>query len=261
MGRLSGKTAFITGGARGIGAATAKLYAAEGAAVALSDIDGEGAAALAAELSAQGAKAVGFRHDVASEADWADAMARVATLGPLDVLVNNAGILMVKLIADTTLDDFRRMEAINVEGVFLGIKAAFAAMGARGGAVINLSSIVGLMGLLGHIAYNASKGAVRLMTKSAAMEAAALGWPIRVNSIHPGVMATEMTRVHYGVGTDNAATDNILNLIPSGRFGTAGDVAEAALYLASDASAYVNGAELVVDGGWMAGRTARPQPA
>ena len=261
MGRLSGKTAFITGGARGIGAATAKLYAAEGAAVALSDIDGEGAAALAAELSAQGAKAVGFRHDVASEADWADAMARVAALGPLDVLVNNAGILMVKLIADTTLDDFRRMEAINVEGVFLGIKAAFAAMGARGGAVINLSSIAGLMGSPGHIAYNASKGAVRLMTKSAAMEAAALGWPIRVNSIHPGVMATEMTRVHYGVGTDNAATDNILNLIPSGRFGTAGDVAEAALYLASDASAYVNGAELVVDGGWMAGRTARPQPA
>ncbi|MFO1237275.1 MAG: glucose 1-dehydrogenase [Alphaproteobacteria bacterium] len=261
MGRLSGKTAFITGGARGIGAATAKLYAAEGAAVALSDIDGEGAAALAAELSAQGAKAVGFRHDVASEADWADAMARVAALGPLDVLVNNAGILMVKLIADTTLDDFRRMEAINVEGVFLGIKAAFAAMGARGGAVINLSSIAGLMGSPGHIAYNASKGAVRLMTKSAAMEAAALGWPIRVNSIHPGVMATEMTRVHYGVGADNAATDNILNLIPSGRFGTAGDVAEAALYLASDASAYVNGAELVVDGGWMAGRTARPQPA
>ena len=261
MGRLSGKTAFITGGARGIGAATAKLYAAEGAAVALSDIDGEGAAALAAELSAQGAKAVGFRHDVASEADWADAMARVAALGPLDVLVNNAGILMVKLIADTTLEDFRRMEAINVEGVFLGIKAAFAAMGARGGAVINLSSIAGLMGSPGHIAYNASKGAVRLMTKSAAMEAAALGWPIRVNSIHPGVMATEMTRVHYGVGADNAATDNILNLIPSGRFGTAGDVAEAALYLASDASAYVNGAELVVDGGWMAGRTARPQPA
>ena len=261
MGRLSGKTAFITGGARGIGAATAKLYAAEGAAVALSDIDGEGAGALAAELSAQGAKAVGFRHDVASEADWADAMARVAALGPLDVLVNNAGILMVKLIADTTLDDFRRMEAINVEGVFLGIKAAFAAMGARGGAVINLSSIAGLMGSPGHIAYNASKGAVRLMTKSAAMEAAALGWPIRVNSIHPGVMATEMTRVHYGVGADNAATDNILNLIPSGRFGTAGDVAEAALYLASDASAYVNGAELVVDGGWMAGRTARPQPA
>lgn len=259
MGRLSGKVTFITGAARGLGAETARLFAAEGAKVAIGDIDGPGAEALAADLSDAGHSAIGFAQDVVDEAAWPAAMERIAaTLGPLDVLVNNAGILMVKAIADTSLEDFRRVQTINVDGVFLGIKAAFAAMGARGGSIVNLSSIAGLMGSPGHIAYNASKGAVRLMTKSAAMEAAALGVPIRVNSIHPGIIATDMTRTHYGVGSDNAATDQILNLIPSGRFGAAKDIASAALYLASDESDYVNGSELVIDGGWMAGRTARP---
>lgn len=258
MARLNGKVALITGGGRGLGAETARLFAAEGAKVAVSDIDG--AEALAAELRDQGHRAIGFAQDVVSEEGWSDAIERVTgQLGPLDILVNNAGILLVKPIAETTLEDFRRVQAINVEGVFLGTKAAFAAMGARGGAIINLSSIAGLMGSPLHIAYNASKGAVRLMTKSAAMEAAAFGWPIRVNSIHPGLMQTDMTRVSYGLGVDNAATDRILSLIPSARVGTPADIAEAALYLASDAASYVNGAELVVDGGWMAGRTARAQ--
>lgn len=258
MARLLGKVALITGSARGLGAETARLFATEGAKVAVSDIDGPGAEALAAELRGQGRDAIGFVQDVASEEGWAEALEQVTRhLGPLDILVNNAGILLVRPIADTSLDDFRRVQAINVEGVFLGTKFAFAAMGARGGAIVNLSSIAGLMGSPFHIAYNASKGAVRLMTKSAAMEAAAFGWPIRVNSIHPGLMATDMTRIHYGLGVDNAATDRILSLIPSARFGTTQDIAEAALYLASDAASYVNGAELVVDGGWMAGRTAR----
>lgn len=257
MGRLSGKTAFITGGARGLGAEMARLFAAEGARVAVSDIDAEGAAAVAAELSAGGARAIGFGHDVTAEAGWAEAMERVAALGPLDVLVNNAGILMVKLIADTTLEDFRRMQAINVEGVFLGIKAAFAAMGARGGSIVNISSVAGLMGSPGHIAYNASKGAVRLMTKTAAVEAGALGLPIRSNSIHPGIVATDMTRVNYGVGVSNAISEAVVPTIPAGRFGVTADISAAALYLASDESLYVNGAELVVDGGWMAGRMTR----
>jgi NAD(P)-dependent dehydrogenase (short-subunit alcohol dehydrogenase family) len=257
MARLTGKTAFITGGAKGLGAEMARVFAREGARVAVSDVDAEGAAAVAAELTATGAQAIGFAHDVTSEDDWVAAMARVAALGPLDILVNNAGILMVKLIADTTLEDFRRMQAINVEGVFLGIKAAFAAMGARGGAIINISSVAGLMGSPGHIAYNASKGAVRLMTKTAAVEAGALGLPIRSNSIHPGIVATEMTRVNYGVGVSNQISEAVVPTIPSARFGIVSDIANAALYLASDESIYVNGAELVVDGGWMAGRMTR----
>ena len=261
MARLTGKTAFITGGAKGLGAAMARLFAAEGANVAVSDVDAEGAHAVADEIANTGVKAIGFRHDVASENGWDEAMARVAALGPLDILVNNAGILMVKMIADTTLDDFRRMQAINVDGVFLGIKAAFAAMGPRGGAIINISSVAGLMGSPGHIAYNASKGAVRLMTKTAAVEAGALGLPIRCNSIHPGIVATDMTRVNYGVGVVNTINEAVVPTIPSGRFGITSDVAAAALYLASDESIYVNGAELVVDGGWMAGRMTRaPAP-
>jgi NAD(P)-dependent dehydrogenase (short-subunit alcohol dehydrogenase family) len=257
MARLKNKVALITGGGRGLGAETARAMAAEGAAVAITDIDGAGV--LAEELRGRGAKAIGFVHDVSSEASWAETMATVAReLGPLDVLVNNAGVLLVKSIADTSLDDFRRLSAVNVEGVFLGIKHAFAAMGERGGSIINLSSIAGLMGAANQIAYHASKGSVRLMTKCAAMEAATLGWRIRCNSIHPGVMDTPMTQIHYGLGADNANTSGLLSMVPSGRFGTPADIAWAAVYLASDESSYVNGAELVVDGGWMAGRALRP---
>ncbi|BCW88996.1 Cyclopentanol dehydrogenase [Alphaproteobacteria bacterium SO-S41] len=258
MARLNGKTAFITGGAKGLGAEMARLFAAEGARVAVSDVDEAGARAVAEEISATGAKAIGFRHDVTSEVEWTDAVAHVQkNLGPLDIVVNNAGILAVKLIAEQTLEDFRHMQAINVEGVFLGIKAAFLAMGARGGNIINISSVAGLMGSPGHIAYNASKGAVRLMTKTAAVEAGALGLPIRCNSIHPGIVATEMTRVNYGVGVVNTVSDAVIPTIPVGRFGITTDISAAALYLASDESAYVNGAELVIDGGWLAGRMTR----
>jgi NAD(P)-dependent dehydrogenase (short-subunit alcohol dehydrogenase family) len=262
MARLNNRVALITGGARGLGAETARAMAAEGAAVAISDVDGAGARMLAEELRAHGAKAIGLEHDVSSEESWAATMATVAKeLGPLDVLVNNAGILLVKTIADTSLEDFRRVSSINVEGVFLGIKNAFAAMGARGGSIINISSIAGLMGAAGQIAYHASKGSVRLMTKCAAMEAATLGWPIRCNSIHPGIMDTAMTQTHYGLGSDNANTNAMLGMVPSGRFGTPADIAWAAVYLAADESSYVNGAELVVDGGYMAGRAMRPDAA
>jgi NAD(P)-dependent dehydrogenase (short-subunit alcohol dehydrogenase family) len=262
MGRLQGKVVLITGGARGLGAETARAMAAEGAAVAVSDIDAAGAAALAAELSKKGVKALGVGHDVASEASWSAAIAGVQkTLGPLDVLVNNAGVLLVKSIVDTTLDDFRKVSSVNVDGVFLGIRQAFIAMGARGGSIINLSSIAGLMGSANQLAYHASKGSVRLMTKCAAMEAATLGWPIRCNSIHPGIMDTVMTQTHYRLGYDNENTAAMLNMVPAGRFGTPADVAWAAVYLASDESSYVNGAELVVDGGIMAGRAVRPDAA
>jgi NAD(P)-dependent dehydrogenase (short-subunit alcohol dehydrogenase family) len=262
MARLSGKVVFVTGGARGLGAETARAMAAEGASVAVSDLDAAGAAALARELTAKGVKAFSIGHDVASEESWAAAISAVQNaLGPLDVLVNNAGILLVKPIVDTTLEDFRKVSSVNVDGVFLGIKHAFRAMAARGGCIVNLSSIAGLMGAANHIAYNASKGAVRLMTKAAALEAATLGWPIRCNSIHPGIMDTVMTQTHYRLGYDNENTAAMLNMIPSGRFGTSADIAWAAVYLASDEASYVNGAELVVDGGVMAGRATRPEPA
>jgi len=262
MGRLNNRVALITGGARGLGAETARAMAAEGAAVAISDVDGAGARALAEELRGHGMKAIGLEHDVSSEESWATTMATVAKeLGPIDVLVNNAGILLVKTIADTSLEDFRKVSSINVDGVFLGIKNAFAAMGARGGSIINISSIAGLMGAAGQIAYHASKGSVRLMTKCAAMEAATLAWPIRCNSIHPGIMDTVMTQTHYGLGSDNANTNAMLGMVPSGRFGTPADIAFAAVYLAADESSYVNGAELVVDGGYMAGRAMRPDAA
>jgi NAD(P)-dependent dehydrogenase (short-subunit alcohol dehydrogenase family) len=259
MGRLTGKVALITGAARGLGAETARAMAAEGAKVAVSDVDVAGARALAKELEAHGGASLGIAHDVADEAGWRSALDAVQrSLGSLDVLVNNAGILLVKPIIETTLTEFRRVSAINVDGVFLGIKYAFTAMGSRGGSIVNLSSIAGLMGAAGHVAYNASKGAVRLMTKCAALEAASLGWPIRCNSIHPGLMDTAMTQTHYGLGSDNESTVSLLSMVPSGRFGTGADVAWAAVYLASDESSYVNGAELVVDGGIMAGRSARP---
>jgi len=262
MARLQGKVVLITGGARGLGAETARAMAAEGAAVAVSDLDATGASALADELTARGATALGLAHDVASESSWAEVMAAVQrTLGPLDVLVNNAGILLVKAIADTTLEDFRKVSSVNVDGVFLGIKHGFAAMGSRGGSIVNLSSIAGLMGAANQIAYHASKGSVRLMTKVAAMEAATLGWPIRCNSIHPGLMDTVMTQTHYGLGYDNENTAAMLNMVPAGRFGTPADIAWAAVYLASDESSYVNGSELVVDGGIMAGRAMRPDAA
>ena len=259
MARLSSKVALVTGAGRGLGAETARAMAAEGAAVAVSDVDAGSARALADELVAHGAKAIGLAHDVASEASWSEVMAAVARdLGPLDILVNNAGVLLVRSIAETTLDDFHRLSAVNVDGVFLGIKNAFTAMGERGGVIINLSSVAGLMGAANQLAYHASKGSVRLMTKCAAMEAATLGWPIRCNSIHPGVMDTPMTQIHYGLGADNANTAAMLTLVPSGRFGTPADIAWAAVYLASDEASYVNGAELVVDGGFTSGRAIRP---
>jgi NAD(P)-dependent dehydrogenase (short-subunit alcohol dehydrogenase family) len=256
MADLVGRVALVTGGARGIGAATARALAGAGAKVVISDIaDGSEMAA-----SIGGAY---VKHDVTSEDEWIAAVAFAGkTFGGLDILVNNAGVFWVKPLAMETLEDFRRMQQINVEGVFLGLKHAIPAIAERaqrwdgGGAVVNLSSVAGIVGGPNIIAYNASKGAVRLMTKSAALEFA--GAKVRVNSVHPGIIdtpmmaeAAEVVGKATGQGA-NAMRANFAERHPMKRMGRDADVANAIKFLASDAAAFVTGTELVVDGGMTA---------
>lgn len=258
MNDLNGRVALVTGGARGIGAATAKALAAAGAKVVVSDV-GDGTAT---------ADAIGgawVKHDVTVEADWVAAMAFAReTFGGLDILVNNAGIFWMKPIVETALEDFRRMQQVNVEGVFLGLKHAIPAIAERaarwdgGGSIINLSSVAGLVGQAGGLAYNASKGAVRLMTKSAALECARGGLNIRVNSVHPGIIDTPMmaqaaaaSMAATGEGA-NSTRERFAQAHPLGRLGRDIDIANAIKFLASDAAAFMTGSEVVVDGGMTA---------
>ncbi|MDQ3106728.1 MAG: glucose 1-dehydrogenase [Actinomycetota bacterium] len=244
MARLSGKVALITGAARGQGAAEARLFAAEGAKVVISDIlDVEG------EIVAKDiGDAVHFvHHDVTSETDWERAVAETTdAFGRLDVLVNNAGVFRITPLATTSAEDFLSVIRINQLSTFLGMQAVIGSMtAAGGGSIVNISSIAGLRGSSGTIAYSASKWAVRGMTKVAALELAPLG--IRVNSIHPGIIDTPMLQDLMISGDD--AKQAIGSRIPMGRVATAEQVARLALYLASDDSDHSTGSEFVVDGG------------
>ena len=248
--RLKDKVALITGAASGMGAATARLFAREGAAVFIADVlDKEGAAVVDDIEKAQG-KAHFIHLDVTDEGQWRDAVAKVeATAGGLDVLVNNAGI---SGSAEQDLYDtaaWNRLMGINATGVFLGLKYGVPAMKKRGkGSVINLSSVSGIVGQSNiHVGYNASKGAVRLLTKAAAAQHGRDG--IRVNSVHPGLMPPMRTS---GRTADPETRAKTLKGVPLGRAGEVDEVAYAILFLASDESSYVTGAELVVDGGWTA---------
>ncbi len=264
MGRVDGKVALISGASRGIGAQVAKRLAEEGASVLLTDIL-EDTNDVVGEIRKKGRDAHFVHHDVTSEQDWNSAVeAAQDQFGGLDILVNNAGIFLSKSIAETTLADFQRVMAINVDGVFLGIKACLPAIAERGtkwpggGSIINLSSVAGLTGAPHMAAYNSSKGAVRLMTKSAALECAALGMPVRVNSIHPGVIDTPMGTQLVNEFADRAETganearDSVSQAHPMGHFGEPLDIANAALLLASSESKFMTGSELVVDGGMTA---------
>jgi NAD(P)-dependent dehydrogenase (short-subunit alcohol dehydrogenase family) len=249
--RMKDKVAFISGAAGGMGAATARLFSREGArAVVVADIlDKEGAATVA-EIEKAGGHAIYVHLDVTDEAQWQSAIEKtVAAHGRLDVLVNNAGI---SGSAETDLYDtaaWNRLMGINATGVFLGMKYGIAAMKkSGGGSVINLSSISGIVGQgYLHVGYNASKGAVRLITKAGAAQHGRDG--IRVNSVHPGLMPPMRTS---GRTADPAMRAKTLKGVPMGRAGEVDEVAHAILFLASDDASYITGTELVVDGGWTA---------
>jgi len=248
MARLDGKVAIVTGGARGMGAATSRVFVAAGAKVAIADVLDDAGKALAEELGDNAR----FHHlDVTSERAWSEVVSRVeADLGPVDVLVNNAGILMFKGLMQTTLDDYRRVLEVNLVGEFLGIKAVAPGMIARGrGAIVNISSVDGMKGANGLAAYASSKWGVRGLTKVAAMELGHLG--IRVNSVHPGGVDTAMTNYE---GLARETVNERFRNIPLQRVGTPEEVARATLFLASDESSYMAGAEIVVDGGMITGQ-------
>jgi NAD(P)-dependent dehydrogenase (short-subunit alcohol dehydrogenase family) len=245
-GRLKGKVALITGAARGQGATEADLFVREGAAVILGDVLDDDGREVAKVIRKSGGDARYVHLDVTDESSWSQAVAyAVATYGTLNVLVNNAGILIRKGIEETTADDWDRTMAVNVKGVFLGTRSVIPIMRqAHGGSIVNISSTAGLVPSPGGSAsYAASKGAVRIFTKATAILHAKDG--IRCNSVHPGPIATDMIREQMA----DEAWPLAMQRVPMGRPGTAEDVAYGVLYLASDESSYVTGSELVIDGG------------
>ena len=245
-GRLDGKVALITGAASGIGRATAALFHAEGAKVAATDRNEQGleeAKAFADLVLAQ---------DVADEARWRQVVdIVVAAFGRLDILVNSAGIALKGNIETATLDDWRKTHAVNVEGTFLGCREAIRAMKETGGgSIVNLSSVAGIIGDAQSAAYCASKGAVRLLTKSAALHCGRAGYNIRLNSVHPSFADTAMVLELIASSKNPERTrEGLARAAPLGRLGRAEEIAAAILYLASDESSFTTGAEIVVDGG------------
>jgi 3alpha(or 20beta)-hydroxysteroid dehydrogenase len=242
MPRLDGKVAIVTGGAQGQGAAISAAFVAEGARVVIADVADEPGELLAKELG----DAAWFRHhDVSDEASWIALVEETnERFGPVSVLANNAGLLRFGEIATASIDDVELMWRVNQMGVFLGMRAVVPTMKAqRAGSIINASSVEGLAGMAGCTAYAATKWAIRGMTKCAAMELGGKG--IRVNSVHPGMIDTPMTRVHGG----DAAMEFGASKVPMRRVGTPADIAPVYVFLASDESGYMNGAELAVDGG------------
>jgi NAD(P)-dependent dehydrogenase (short-subunit alcohol dehydrogenase family) len=264
MGQLDGKVAIVTGGASGIGAATAETFAREGAAVVVTDIDEARGQALVHRIEAAGQKALFLSQDVTDEARWKDVVAETEQrFGRLDILFSNAGIAIICTLIEMSLEDWQRQNAINLDGVFLSVKHCIPAMRrAGGGSIIITSSGAGLRGSAGLAGYCATKGGVRLFAKALAMECAAAGDNIRINTVHPGVIDTPIWTKVTGGGRagSNApldANDLAAKGTPLGRPGTAQEIANGVLFLASDQSSYMTASELVIDGGSSGGSIAR----
>ncbi len=253
MDRVKGKVAIVTGAGGGLGGAISALLAKEGANVIVSDINEGIGKEKVEEIRSKGGETFFIKHDVTKKNDWVEVI-RVAVerYGRLDILVNNAGVQLWKSIEDTSLNEWRWLMSINLGGVFLGTKYGMGIMKqSGGGSIVNISSAVGIIGGFNSSAYQASKGGVRIFTKAAALECskAGYGYNIRVNSVHPGVIKTSMVEELL---KDEDKMRTALNWHPIGHFGEPEDIAYGVLYLASDESKFVTGAELVIDGGWTA---------
>jgi NAD(P)-dependent dehydrogenase (short-subunit alcohol dehydrogenase family) len=259
LGQVEGKIAIVTGGASGIGAACAAALAREGATVVVTDV--LGGYQVVEGITGSGGQAIFLQQDVTDESRWKEVVAEIeARFGRLDVLVSNAGVaLLVPSIVDMLLEDWRRQIAINLDGIFLSVKHCVPAMRrAGGGSIIMMSSIAGIRGSASLAGYCATKGAVRLFGKAIAMECASARDGIRVNTVHPGVIDTPIWTKMSGTSADrrNVSIDPeelARNVAPMGRVGRAQEIANGVLFLASDASSYMTGAELVIDGGLTSG--------
>lgn len=246
MGRVSGKVAIVTGAAGGMGKADAILLAQEGAKVVVTDIQEDKVNEVVAEINHNGGEAIGFRHNVTSEEEWQHIVDEtVKKWGKIDVLVNNAGISLAKALIDTTAQDWDKVMSINLTGGFFGLKHVIPVMQKNGGgSIINISSIAGLTGSNGAGPYTASKGAVRMLTKAVAIDYGKDN--IRCNSIHPGYIETPMTK---DLLADENMTKWFLSNTPLPRLGKPENIAQGVLFLASDESSFITGAELAIDGG------------
>jgi len=263
MNRLDGKVALISGAARGIGAETARLMAKAGAKVAVGDVLDERGRETVRAIESSGGEAMYTRLDVTREEDWSAVVTTVTDrFGGLDILVNNAGVFLGTSLEEATLADWHRLCGVNLTGVFLGTKLSVPALresgqrSAHGSAIVNLASVAGLVGSSNDPLYSMTKGGVTLFTKSAVLEFARKGYRIRVNSIHPGTIETDMGDQVLAIRARNLGTNDLeparqqtLNRIPIGRMGTVTDIAKGIVFLASDDAAFITGAGLVVDGG------------
>jgi NAD(P)-dependent dehydrogenase (short-subunit alcohol dehydrogenase family) len=264
MGRVSGKVALVTGAGSGIGRGAALALAAEGAKVVVTDVDDAGVKETAEMVRKAGGQAVSLHQDVTSEARWIEIVDQIRSEGGLHILVNNAGIGIGVPVFEMSLDDWKRQMAVNMEGVFLGVKHAVPLIAASGGgSVINISSVAGLQGAPGLAGYCATKGGVRLFTKAVALECAQAKMNVRVNSIHPGIIDTAIWNkipqggieiapgLNQGANTIDASVIAELTA-PLGYVGLPSDIAAGVVFLASDESRYITGSELVIDGGMTA---------
>ncbi len=259
MGRVENKTAIVTGGGSGLGAASSELLAEEGAKVVVTDVNAEAAEQTVNIIKQRGGSAIALHQDVANQDRWQEVIdTTVSEFGGLDVLVNNAGVVGAGAgpMEDTSFENWRQVMTINLDAVFLGCQAAIREMkSSGGGSIINISSIMGIVGGAG-AAYNASKGGVRLLSKSVAVYCGNNGYNIRCNSIHPGYIWTPMVRgiVDFveEVDSEDALKEMLIEKHPIGRLGEACDIAAGVLFLASDESSFMTGSELVIDGGYTA---------